>query len=44
MNTQQIVMFQRESEIFLELEMENLLIMTNELLLKIKRQIMESSL
>jgi len=41
--TQQIVMFQRESESFLELEMDNLLIMTNEFLLKLKLKVMESS-
>jgi len=42
--TRQIVMFQKESEIFFELEMENLLIMTNEFLMKLKLKVMESSI
>ncbi|EIJ66327.1 hypothetical protein BD31_I1500 [Candidatus Nitrosopumilus salaria BD31] len=42
--TRQIVMFQKESEIFFELEMENLLIMTNEFLMKLKLKVTESSI
>jgi len=37
-------MVQRASDSFLELEMENLLIMTNEVLLKIKAKVMGDSL
>ena len=37
-------MFQKESEIFFELEMENLLIMTNEFLMKLKLKVTESSI
>jgi len=41
--TQQIVMFERTIESPLELEMANLLQMTNEVLMKVKRQLKENS-
>jgi len=42
--TQKTIMFDSDSEYLLDSEMANLLKMTNEVLLKIKAQSMESSL
>jgi len=42
--TQKTIMLDSESEYFLDSEMKNLLQMTNEVLLKIKQQVKESSL
>jgi hypothetical protein len=42
--TQKTIMFDSNSECFVDAEMANLLKMTNEVLLKIKQQAVESSL
>ena len=42
--TQKTIMFDSNSEYFVDAEMVNLLKMTNEVLLKIKQQTMEKSL